>query len=64
MAAVCTLLTRMLMMLAHCCRYIDREGEMRQARPPVGRAPSLLPAAAQVAEQQAGDSAEAAAQQQ
>ena len=43
--------------MARRCRYVDRDGEMRPARPPVGRAPSLLPAAAQALEQQqAGDS--------
>ncbi len=41
-------------------RYVDRDGELRPARPPPGRQSSFLPAAAQAAEQQPGGQEEPA----
>lgn len=43
------------------CRYVDRDGELRPARPPVGRVSSFLPAAAQAVVEQAHKQGEPAA---
>jgi hypothetical protein len=40
-------------------RYIDREGELRPARPGTGRVPSLLPPAAQPLQQSAREDSRA-----